>query len=181
MNKQLSLTLCIVLLILILGMGSIQAKLLDKASPKLASQMNNSLFNNSFINENLQKDNVILWTPVKNINIQNTKVMVWAIPLNIKEKEISSQKDLSQIQQKEIKAISVVIMEKLPNCKNVKKVIYSAPIKTHKRIGILSTKKDIKMDTIRKSIKSALVIKEEGLDPDDKNNKAWKFQLLKEK
>lgn len=181
MKKKLSITLFIFLLITLLSISTVNAKLLDKASPKFANQMNNSLFSNSFMKENLQKDDVILWTPLENINVQNTTVMAWAIPSNNKEKEISSQKDLLQLHQKEIKAIVVVLLEELPNCKNIKKVVYSAPIKTNKRIGILSTKEDIKMDTIKKSIKSALVIKEKGLKPEDKVNKKWNFHLLKEK
>ncbi|MFO7815578.1 MAG: hypothetical protein R6V14_07620 [Halanaerobiales bacterium] len=180
MRKILSIVLFVFLLVMVLGMSSTSAKLLDKASPKLASHMNNSLFNNSFLNENFQKDEVILWTPLENINIENTKIMAWAIPSDLSKKEISSQKDLPQSHQKEVKAIGVVIMEGLPNCKNVKTIMYSAPVDTNKRIGILSTNKDIDIDTIRKSIKSALIIKEEGLEPDDKGNQNWEFRLLKE-
>lgn len=180
MRRIIGVTLFVFLLIMILGMNYTSAKLLDKASPKLASQMNNSLFNNSFLNENLQKDEVILWTPSENINSKQTRVVAWAIPSNLSEKEISSQKDLPQLYQKEIKAIGAVIMKDLPKCENVKKVMYSAPIDTNKRIGILSTHEDIDMNTIRKSIKSALVIKEKGLVPDDKEHPGWKFHLLKD-
>lgn len=62
----------------------------------------------------------------------------------------------------------------------LKKVIYTAPMDTNKRIGILSTKPDIDMDIIRNSIKSALITKEEGFRPDDKDNQNWEFRLLKE-
>jgi len=180
-KKKLSITLFIFLFIMLLSIVTVNAKLLDKASPKFANQMNNSLFNNSFMKENLHKDDVILWTPLENINVQNTTVMAWAIPSNNKGKEISNKKDLTQLYKKEIKAIGVVLLQELPKCKKIKKVVYSAPIKTNKRIGILSTKKDIKMNTIKKSIKSALVIKEKGLKPEDKDNKKWNFHLLKEK
>lgn len=95
---------------MVLGVSATTAKLLDKASPKLASQMNNSLFNNSFMNENLQIDEVILWPPSEDINSKQTRVVAWAIPSKFSEKEISSQKDLPQPYQKEIKAIGVVIM-----------------------------------------------------------------------
>ena len=180
-KKKLSISLIIFLIIMLLGIVTVHAKLLDKASPKFANQMNNSLFNNPFINENLQKDDIILWTPLENINIENTQVMAWAIPSKNKGKKISNQKDLPQLHQKEIKSIVVVLLNDLPNCKKIKKVVYSAPIKTNKRIGILSSKKDIKMDTIKNSIKSALIIKEKDLKPEDKDNKKWEIHLLKEK
>ena len=153
MRKKLAIPLLVLSFLLVLGVGSLTAKRLDKASPKLANSVEGSLLSEVGI---LKNKNVILWTPSEKITSENTKVAAWAIPADRSEKELSAKKELPEPLRKEIDAVAVVIMDKLPNCKNVKTVFYWTPTETNTRIGIFSSSKDLDTDTIKESIAAAL-------------------------
>lgn len=154
MRKLLSVFLLGLLLVSLLGIGAVMAKPLDKASPILAGQFNNShLFEDNYLEEN----QVILWTPSNDIGGKKVETVAWAIPSDISSKKVSSNDELPEPHQKELEAVGVVIMDELSICQNVKTVLYSAPIETNKRIGIFSASEDLDIDTIKESIKEALL------------------------
>lgn len=154
MRKFLSVFLPCLLLVTLLGIGAVMAKPLDKASPILAGQFNNSrLFEKNYLKE----DQVILWTPSSDIKSKKVKTVAWAIPSDLSDKEPSSNDELPEPLQKELEAVGVVIMDELSISKNVKTVLYSAPIETDWRIGIFSASEDLDIDTIKESIIGALL------------------------
>lgn len=139
---------------MVLGAGSVAAKTLDKASPKLANRVEGSLLSKEGI---LKENQVILWTPSKSITSRRTKAVAWAIPSDLSHEELSSREELPESFQKEIESVGVVIMDEMSICKNVKTVIYSAPVETNTRIGIFSTSEDLDIDTIKESVVAALL------------------------
>ncbi len=154
MRKFTSVFLLGLLLVTLLGVGTVTAKLLDKASPKLASRVGGSLLSKNGV---LKENQVILWTPSKSITSKSTKVVAWAIPSELSGKELSSKEELPEPLRKEIESVIVVIMDELSISKKVKPVLYSAPVETNKRIGIFSTSENLGMDTIKDSIVGALL------------------------
>lgn len=152
MRKFLSVLLIVPILAILLVFSPATAKPLDKASPILAGQFNNSLL---FKDNYLQKNQVILWAHSNNIKDKGPKTVVWAIPSDASE-ELPNKKELPEPLRKEIDAVGVVIMDELSISGEVKTVIYSAPWETKKRIGIFSASKDLRKDEIRESIVAAL-------------------------
>jgi len=153
MRKPLAILLLFLSFLLVLGVGSLIAKRLDKASPKLANSVEGSLQSQVGI---LKNKEVILWTPSEKITGENTKVAAWAIPVDRSEKELSAKQKLPEPFRKEIDTVAVAIMGEMPNCKNVKTVFYWPPMKTNTRIGVFSSSRDLDTDTIKESIATAL-------------------------
>lgn len=154
MRRNAVVFLLVLSLLMVLGAGFVAAKTLDKASPKLANRVDNSLLSKEGI---LKEDRVILWTPSKSITSKRTKAVAWAIPSELSDEELSSKKELSKPLQREIESVGVVIMDELSICKNVKTVLYSAPIEANTRIGIFSTSEDLDINTVKESIVGALL------------------------
>lgn len=141
------------LLVSLLGSGVVTAKLLDKASPKLANRVESSLLSKEGV---LKENQVILWTPSKSITSKRTKAVAWAIPSDLSDEELSSRKELPEPLRKEIESVGVVIMDEL-SIPNVKTVLYSSPVEKNTRIGIFSTSKDLDVETVKESIVGALL------------------------
>lgn len=161
MRKSVSVFLLVLSFLTVLGAGLVTAKTLDKASPKLANQVNESLSGARVAHVDSQ---FILWAPSKSITKREVKTVVWAIPTGaaeVSQERVRSgtkriTEELPKPLQKEINGVVVVIMDELSICDDVKTVLYTGPIETNLRIGIFSTSKDPDIDDIEKSIVAAL-------------------------
>lgn len=166
MRKLTACLLLFIFLIVILGTGISAAKLLDKASPKLANQTQTSLFSSSHLNQNLEKDNVILWTPDREIDMKSTNIAAWVIPSDLSEEKLLKKEKSNNNIREELEAVAVVIMNEFPNCRQVKNFLYLAPVKTNTRIGILSSSEEISDSKVKKAIISVFSSKDNIDNPE---------------
>jgi len=120
MRKTLAIPLLVLSFLLVVGVGSITARTLDKAGPKLANQVKEALSEVGILDDN----RVILLTPSKNITSGSTKEVAWAIPsekYSVEGRCVKNQLPTPLL--KEVEAVGGV-MNQSTNCKNVKTVIY---------------------------------------------------------
>ena len=174
--RNITIVLCLLFIMTSLSMHGM-AKLLDKASPKLANQIEQNL-SQVFSQQNVKvkQSNVILWTPSENIGEKNAQSIAWCIPVDIAPGELSGKKDLQSVVallgkkeagllQKEIDAVSQAKGltpkesdgEDLSAHGYAKTVyVYTGVPNNNMRVGVVSTSSDVGIITAKDSIATAL-------------------------
>lgn len=160
-------------LILMIGIPVLSiAKRLDKASPLLAGQIEKNL-RTAFSQQqlNMNPNDVILWSSSDKVTPNTAKSAAWCIPVDLSKEELSGVNDINSalvllgknkraLLQKEIQAVEKAFISAGKNLTahgyDLTTYVYTGPVETQARVGIVSPSSDVGIITAKNSIASAL-------------------------